>query len=128
VHRFVHNQQCHKRGQFEILQADADLGGALADRADVRRGGENLVDMARALFGTIDGVLKLQPGDRWEWVSIKLNNGYVTIKLIQASPSHPELVEHWQLAQLGRQPFELIVVDLGHTLGSDDDPPIRFSH
>jgi hypothetical protein len=32
------------------LQADADLGGALADHADVRRGGDDFVDTARALF------------------------------------------------------------------------------
>jgi hypothetical protein len=52
VHRLVDDRERHKRGQFETLQADADLGGALADRADVRRLGENLVELARALFGS----------------------------------------------------------------------------
>jgi hypothetical protein len=35
--------------------------------------------------------------------------------------SHIELRELRQLAQLGRQPFELIVLDLKHALASDHD-------
>jgi hypothetical protein len=38
----------------------------------VRRGGDDFVDTERALFGTVDGALKRQPGDRWKWVSVKL--------------------------------------------------------
>jgi hypothetical protein len=75
VHCLVDDCERHKRGQFEILEADADLDGALSDEADVCRGGENLVDVARALFGTVDGVLKRQPADRWEWISVKLKRG-----------------------------------------------------
>ena len=73
VHRCVDNRECHKRRQFEILQGDADLGGALADHADVRRGGDDFVDTARALFGTVDGVLKRQPGGRRQLGFEKLN-------------------------------------------------------
>jgi hypothetical protein len=36
--------------------------------------------------------------------------------------SHIEELELRQLAQLGRQPFELIGVDLEHRLVSDHDP------
>jgi hypothetical protein len=72
VHRLVHNQQCHKRRQFEILQADADLGGTLSDHANVRRGGENLGKTARALVGTVGYELKRQPSDRRQWVSGEL--------------------------------------------------------
>jgi hypothetical protein len=53
VHRFVDDRERHKRGQFETLQADADLGGTLSDHADVRRGGDDFVDTARALYGTV---------------------------------------------------------------------------
>jgi hypothetical protein len=41
----------------------------------VRRGGDYFVDTARALCGTLDGVLKRQPGKRWKWVSLKLMEG-----------------------------------------------------
>jgi hypothetical protein len=41
----------------------------------VRRGGDDFVDTARALFGTVDGVLKQQPGDRRQLVSVKLKEG-----------------------------------------------------
>jgi hypothetical protein len=75
VHRFVDDRERHKRRQFEILEADADLGGALSDEADVRRGGDDFVDTARALFGTIAGVLKRQPRNHWKWVSGKLQRG-----------------------------------------------------
>jgi hypothetical protein len=40
----------------------------------VRRGGEDVVDPARALFGTVAGVLKQQPRNRWKWVSLKLKS------------------------------------------------------
>jgi hypothetical protein len=32
----------------------------------VRRGGEDFVDTARALLGTVAGVLKRQPSNRWK--------------------------------------------------------------
>jgi hypothetical protein len=70
VHRFVNDRERHKRGQFEILEADADLGGTLSDRADVRRGGNDFVDTAGALFGIVGG--KRQPGDLRKCVSAKL--------------------------------------------------------
>jgi hypothetical protein len=38
------------------------------------------------------------------------------------------LIELWQLAQLGRQPFELIVADLKHGLESDHEQINRISH
>jgi hypothetical protein len=117
VHRLVDDLERHKRGQFETLQADADLGGALSDHADVRRGGDDFVDTARALCATVVSVPKRQPGDRWKWVFVKLKKGGRVrneIKTVQAS--HKEVPEIWQLAQLGRQPFELVVVDLEHTL------------
>jgi hypothetical protein len=41
----------------------------------VRRGGEDFVDTARALFATVVGVLKRQPRNRWKWVSVKLKEG-----------------------------------------------------
>jgi hypothetical protein len=75
VHRLVDDRERHKRRQLETLQADADLGGTLSNEADVRRGVEDFVDTARALFGTVFGELKRQPGDRWEWVSVKLKRG-----------------------------------------------------
>jgi hypothetical protein len=58
VHRSVDDGESHKRRKFETLQADADLGGTLADRADVRRGGDDFVDTARAL---LEVVPKRQP-------------------------------------------------------------------
>jgi hypothetical protein len=64
MNRLVDDLECHKRRKSKTLQTDADLGGALANEADVRRGGEDFVDTARALFGTIAGELKRQPGDR----------------------------------------------------------------
>jgi hypothetical protein len=42
--------------------------------------------------------------------------------------AHKEVRELWQLVQLDRQPFELIVADLEHTLESDPDHSIRISH
>jgi hypothetical protein len=38
----------------------------------VRRGGDDFVDTARALFGTVVGDLKRQSNNRWKWVSVKL--------------------------------------------------------
>jgi hypothetical protein len=73
MHRCVHNLQSDKRGQFEILQADANLGGSLSNEADVRRGGEDFVDTERALVAI--GAIKRHPGDRWKWVSVKLQEG-----------------------------------------------------
>ncbi len=75
MHRLIDDCERHKRRQFETLQADADLSGALSDEADVRRGGNDFVDTARALFGTDSGVLERQPGDCWKWVSVKLKEG-----------------------------------------------------
>lgn len=74
VHRLVDDRERHKRGQFEILQTDADLGGTLSDEVDVRRGGDDFVDAARALFGTVVGELKRQSGDRPrpQFVPVKL--------------------------------------------------------
>jgi len=72
VHRLVDDRERHKSGQSETLQADADLGGALSDEVDVRRGGDDFVDSPRALFGTDDGELKRQTGDRRQLVSVNL--------------------------------------------------------
>jgi hypothetical protein len=41
----------------------------------VRRGGDNFVDTARALFGTVVVVLNCQPSNRWQWVSVELKEG-----------------------------------------------------
>jgi hypothetical protein len=114
VHRLVENRERYKRRQFEILQADADLGGALSYEADVRRGGENLVDAARALFDIVDGVLKRQPSNRRQLVSRELKReGQVSLEMKRMQTmSHPELIELRQLAQLDRQPLELVVEDL----------------
>jgi hypothetical protein len=110
VHRLVDDLERHKSGQFEILEGDADLGGALPDHTDVRRGGDDFVDAARALFGTVEVVLKRQPGNRWKWVSGKLKEGGgVRHEIKRTQASHPETFKLRQLAQLGRQPFELIV-------------------
>ncbi len=117
VHRLVDDLKCHKRGQFKTLQTDADLGGALSDHADVRRGGDDFVDTARALFGTVFGELKRQSSDRRQWVSGKLKRGgQVTNKIKRAQASHKEAHELRQLAQLGRQPLELVVENLKHKL------------
>ncbi len=117
VHRLVDDRERHKRRQFETLQAEADLGGTLSDKADVRRSGEDFVDTERALFGTFVGELKRQPGDRWKWVSVKLKEeGRVRNEIKSTQVSHVEVRELRQLAQLGRQPFELVVVDLEHRL------------
>jgi hypothetical protein len=106
VHRLVDNGERHKRGQFKALHADADLGGALSDEADVRRGGDDFVDTTRALFGTVDGALKRQPGGRRKWVSEKLKRrGKVRNEIKRTQVSHIEEPELRQLAQLGRQPF-----------------------
>ncbi len=75
VHRRVDDLKSHKRGKSETLQADADLGGALSDHADVRRGGDDFVDTARALQGTVEGVLKRQSSDGRQWVFGKLKRG-----------------------------------------------------
>ena len=75
VHSLVDDLKCHKRGQFKILQADADLGGTLSDHADVRRRCDDFVDAARALFGTADIELKRQPSDGRQWVSVRLKKG-----------------------------------------------------
>ncbi len=63
VHRLVDDLKSHKRGQSKTLQADADLGGTLADRANVRRRCDDFVDTARALSGTDAVVLKRQSSD-----------------------------------------------------------------
>jgi hypothetical protein len=75
VHRLVDDRESQKRGQFKALQADADFGGKVSDEADVRRGVEDFVDTERALLGTLVGVLKRQPSNRWKWVSVKLKEG-----------------------------------------------------
>jgi hypothetical protein len=87
VHRLVDDLKRHKRGQFEILQTDADLGGTLSNEADVRHGGEDFVDPARALCGTVVGVLERQPGDRWKWVSEKLKEDGHVRNEIKTKPS-----------------------------------------
>ncbi len=75
VHRLVDDLERHKRRQFEILQADADLGGAHSDEADVRCGGDDFVDTVRAQSATGFGVVNREPGDRRKWVSVKLCTG-----------------------------------------------------
>ena len=118
MHRLVEDLERQKRGQFETLQADADLGGTLSDHADVRRGGDDFVDTARGLFGTGGGELNWQPCNRWKWVSVKLKRGgQFRNEIERTQASHKEAHEIRQLAQLGRQPFELIVADLKHRLG-----------
>ena len=74
VHRLVDDRERHKRGQFDTLQTDADLGGALADHADVRRSGDDFVDAVCALYGVFVGVEvdRRQPGDGRQLVSMKL--------------------------------------------------------
>jgi hypothetical protein len=128
VHRLVDDLKRHKRRKSETLQTDADLGCALADRADVRRGGDDFVDTARAEFGTVDGELKRQPGNSWNWISVKLTSedksGKERDQRTQAS--HKEVCERRQLAELGRQPFELIVVDLMHSLGKITTTQFEF--
>jgi len=86
VHRLVDDCECHKRRQFEILQADADLGGALTNRAYVR-GGDDFVDTARALFATVVRERKRQPGDRRQLVSVKLRERGQVRKQIKTKPS-----------------------------------------
>jgi hypothetical protein len=41
----------------------------------VRRGGDDFVDTARALCGTVVGAIQRQPSNRWKWVSVKLKEG-----------------------------------------------------
>jgi hypothetical protein len=40
-------------------------------------GGDDLVDTARTMLGTLDGAIQRQPGDRRKWVSVKLKTGQV---------------------------------------------------
>ncbi len=116
VHRLVDDLKSHKRRQFEILEADADLGGALADRAYVRHGGDDFVDTKCGLFGALPTV-KRQTSDGRQWVSVKLKEGGRSQnKIKRTQVSHIEKLELRQLAQLVRQPFELIVVDLEQRL------------
>jgi hypothetical protein len=69
----------------------------------VRRGGEDFADTARALSGTGGGILERQPGDRWKWVSVKLNTkGKSGTRSRRNQVSHPEALELRQLAKLGR--------------------------
>ena len=106
VHRLVDDRERHKRGQFEILQTDADLGGTRADRADVRRGGDDFVDTERALSGTVEVVLNRQPRNRWKWVSLKAKGRRTESERDQeAQASHVEVRKLRQLAQLARQPL-----------------------
>jgi hypothetical protein len=72
VHRLVDDLECYKRRKSKTLQADADLGGALSDEVNVRRGGDDFVDTARALVYTFGCEIKRQPGDRRQVVSVKL--------------------------------------------------------
>ena len=71
----IDDLKSHKRRKSEVLQTNADLGGALSDHADVRRGGNDFADTARALFGSVDGVQKRQPSDRRQWISVQLKEG-----------------------------------------------------
>jgi hypothetical protein len=120
VHRFVDDLKCYKRGKAEILQTDADLCGALSDEADVRRGGDDFVDMARTLCGALHVDLKRQSDNCWKWVSLQLKKGgqvrQDTRTKEPSQASHMKARQRRQLAQLGRQPFELIVGDLERTL------------
>jgi hypothetical protein len=86
VHRLVDDRERHKRGQFEILQADADLGGALSDEADMRRSGDDFVDTARALVCTVLGELKRQPGDRRQFVPVKLRESEAKLETRLKNP------------------------------------------
>jgi hypothetical protein len=114
VHRLVDDRERHKGGQSKTLQTDADLGGTLSDEADVHCGGDDFLDAARTLYGV---VLKRQTGDRRKCVSLKLESARPSQKQDQrAQVSHKEERELRQLAQLGRQPFELVFPDLEHTL------------
>jgi hypothetical protein len=54
--------------------------------------------------------------------SSRCSPGQVRKEIKSTQASHPEVREHRQLAQLGRQPFELIIANLEHRLGSDHDP------
>ena len=86
MHRLVNDLESHKGRQFETLQADADLGGTLSDHADVRRGGENFVDMACTLLRAV-------------------------VNQRQRISMNVERVER-QVAQLDGQPLEQVVTDL----------------
>jgi hypothetical protein len=72
VHRRVDNLERHKGGQFEVLQGHADLGGALADHADVCRGGDDFFDTVRALDGACAAKRIRQTVNGGEWVAGKL--------------------------------------------------------
>jgi hypothetical protein len=127
VHRLVKDLECHKRGQFDALQTDADLGGALSDHADVCRGGKDFVDTARALCGTVVRVLKRQPSNRRKSISVQLKSKNESQERDQRTQAtHPEFVELRQLAQLGRQPFEPIDGDLEHSLVRSRSQPSQF--
>jgi hypothetical protein len=96
------------------------------DEADVRCGGEDFVDMARALLVTGPGLLKRQPRNRWKWVSGKLKRARpVRNEIKRTQVSHREVRELRQLAQLGRQPFELVTVDLENRLERSAHDPIN---
>jgi hypothetical protein len=69
------------------------------------------------LLVTVAGAIQQQPGDRRKWVSGKLKEGgQVRNEIERTQVSYIEVHELRQLAQLARQPFELIAIDLEHTL------------
>jgi hypothetical protein len=72
VHRLVHNHQRHKRWKSEILQGDADLGGALANEADVRRGDDDFVDAEGTLSRAVGPVAVRESGDRRQMIASNL--------------------------------------------------------
>jgi hypothetical protein len=91
----------------------------------VRHGGDDLVDTARTMLGTLDGAIQRQPGDRRKWVSVKLGRRTSQERDQRDQESHIEVRELWQLAQLARQPFELVVADLEHRLEKSVHDPIN---
>ena len=88
-----------------------------ADHADVRRGGEDFVETERALFKHYRRLSQVSTRRSSE-VGFREAEGRRTSQERDEEDkvSHVEVSKLRQLAQLGRQPFELIVVDLEHRL------------
>jgi hypothetical protein len=71
-----------------------------------------------ALFGAVDRFIQPPAAKGRQWVSVKLKwseRASRASEIKGAKASYMEERELRQLAQLDRQPFELVVVDLGHT-------------
>jgi hypothetical protein len=125
-HRLVDDLKRHKRRKFEILQADADLGGTLADHADVRCGGKDFEQLLRA---------PLEMGDLHrdrETILPELDgqvvSGTVGSQDQKREASHIQHLQLRQFPQLGGDPLELVFVELRGDVTTHTQSTRYFEH